>query len=175
MGKAAWIQQLCAQQGLEIGATNAFADKPMLRRLVRADACPLLLVAAVDNDATRKLCIEVLLESSRDFFFITPGNSSADDPAAAIKGQVLWFGRQGELNYGLNPALVFPNIEHPQDAVPREGSCANQAPSSPQLLTANALAAANTLAVIQNLLDGALAPTHSSVFFNGRSFKSTIS
>jgi hypothetical protein len=121
------------------------------------------------------MCIEVLLESGRDFFFITPGNSSADDPAAAIKGQVLWFGREGEHSYGINPALVFPNIEHPQDAVPRAGSCANQAPSSPQLITANALAAANTLAVIQNLLDGALAPTHSSVFFNGRNFKSTIS
>ena len=175
MGKAAWMRQLCEQQGLEIGATDAFADKPMLRRLVRADACPLLLVAAVDNDATRAMCIEVLLESGRDFFFITPGNSSADDPAAAIKGQVLWFGCEGEHSYGINPALVFPNIEHPQDAVPRAGSCANQAPSSPQLITANALAAANTLAVIQNLLDGALAPTHSSVFFNGRNFKSTIS
>jgi len=173
--KADWISDLCALQGLEIGAHPAFADKALLRRLVRADACPLLLVATVDNDATRAMCIEVLLESSRDFFFVTPGYSSADDPAAAIKGQVLWFGREGDANYGINPALVFPNIEVPQDAIPREGSCANQAPSAPQLLSANALAAAHTLAVIQNLLDGALPHTHSSVFFNGRNFKTTFS
>jgi hypothetical protein len=175
LNKATWIAQLCAQQGLEIGAHDAFADKPLLRRLIRADACTLLLVATVDNDATRAACIEVLLESGRDFFFITPGNSSADDPAAAIKGQVLWFGKDGDTSYGINPALVYPNIEVPQDAIPREGSCANQAPSAPQLLSANALAAAHTLAVIQNLLDDALPQACSGVFFNGRNFKTSIS
>ncbi|MCE2836878.1 MAG: hypothetical protein LW834_07935 [Cyanobium sp. 49614_E6] len=175
LNKAAWIRDLCALQGLAVIPVDAFADRPLLTRLVRSGGGPLLLVAAVDNDATRALCIEVLLAAGRDFFFVTPGNSSADDPAAAIKGQVLWFGQDGDRQYGINPALVFPNIEHPQDAVPRAGSCANQAPSAPQLLTANALAAAQTLAVIQNLLDDALPATSSSVFFNGRSFKSTFS
>jgi hypothetical protein len=172
--KAAWIATLCSLQGLGVTPVNAFVDRPTLTQLVRGRG-PLLLVAAVDNDATRALCIEVLLASGRDFFFVTPGNSSAEDPAAAIKGQVLWFGRLNGTDYGLNPALVFPNIEHPQDAIPREGSCANQAPSAPQLLSANALAASLTLAVIQNLLDGSLDPSHSTVFFNGRTFKHTIS
>ena len=176
MNKAEWIANLCEQQGLEIGVhPGGYADKPMLRKLLRSDACPLLLVAAVDNDATRKLCIDVLLESGRDFFFITPGNSAASDPAAAIKGNVLWFGKDGDTSYGINPALVFPNIEQPQDAAPRYGSCAAAAPSAPQLITANALAAAMTLTVIQNLLDGALVPDYSSVFFNGRTMATTFS
>lgn len=169
------MAELCQQQGLAIEACPQYLDKALLRRLLRRDASPVLLVAAVDNDATRKLCIEVLGESSRDFLFVTPGNAGADDPAAAIKGNILWFGQQGDTAIGLNPALVFPNIETPQDAAPRYGSCATAAPSSPQLIAANALAAAYTLAVIQNLLDGALAPNASSCFFNGRTFATTAS
>jgi hypothetical protein len=38
------------------------------------------------------------------------------------------------------------------------------------LITANVLAAAYTLTVLQNLLDGAINTTASSVFFNGRRF-----
>jgi hypothetical protein len=170
VNKADWLAALCQQQGLPVDSVPSYLDKTLLRKLLRRDASPVLLVAAVDNDATRKLCIDVLEESSRDFLFITPGNAGAEDPDAAIRGNVLWYGRQGDEAIGLNPALVFPNIEEPQDAIPREGSCATQAPSSPQLITANVLAAAYTLTVLQNLLDGAINTTASSVFFNGRRF-----
>ncbi len=177
VNKAVWMQSICAQQGLDIGIhpSGGYADKPMLRRLLRSDTCPLLLVAAVDNDATRKLCIDVLLESGRDFLFVTPGNSSASDPAAAIKGNVLWFGRMDGSEIGINPALLFPNIEVPQDAAPRYGSCLEEAASAPQLIAANALAAAYTLTVIQNLLDDAMPAAASSCFFNGRSFAASAS
>jgi hypothetical protein len=175
MNKAAWTAELCHRQGLAVIPVDAYLDQPLLRRLLRRGYAPVLLVAAVDNDATRKLCIDVLLEGEQDFLFVTPGNSSADDPAAAIKGNVLWFGRYDGEPIGLNPALVFPNIELPQDAAPRYGSCAAHAPSAPQLIAANALAAAYTLAVIQNLLDDTMPPTASSCFFNGRSFTCSAS
>ena len=168
MNKAEWIASLCQQQGLEIDALTAYLDKPAMRRFLRPSGAP-LIIAAVDNDATRKLILDTLDEHSGDFFFCTPGNAGADDPAAAIKGNVLWWGRlQGE-ECGINPALVFPNIERPTDDAPREGSCTENAPSSPQLITANAMAATLTLAVIQNLLDGLLTTTSSCCFFNGRS------
>jgi hypothetical protein len=174
MNKAAAMAELCQSQGLEsVQHREAFVNQGSIANLMR-DATA-LLVLAVDNDATRLAAIEACRQHRGDFFLITPGNSSATDPDAAIKGQVLWFGRSGDTSYGLDPALVFPNIEHPSDSIPHAGSCANQAPSAPQLLSANALAASLTLAVIQNLLDGSLDPTHSSVFFNGRSFKQTIS
>ena len=175
LNKADWLAALCQQQGLPVDSVPEYLDKALLRKLLRRDASPVLLVAAVDNDATRKLCIDVLTESSRDFLFLTPGNAGAEDQAAAIKGNVLWFGQQGDEAFGLNPALVFPNIEEPQDAAPRHGSCAADAPSSPQLIAANALAAACTLSVLQNLLDGVLPSSSSSLFFNGRSFNFTIS
>jgi len=174
MNKAEAVQIACAQQGLQgVDAFTAYVNRPDILIFMRRQVP--LLVLAVDNDATRLAAIEACRLHSGDFFFISPGNSSAEDPDAAIKGQVLWFGRLGGTDYGLDPALVFPNIEHPQDAVPREGSCATHAPSAPQLLSANALAASLTLAVIQNLLDGSLDPSHSTVFFNGRTFKHTIS
>ena len=107
-----------------------------------------LVIAAVDNDATRKMCIEVLLETPGDFLFVTPGNSDASEENKDIKGNVLWFGRVGDEQVGINPALLFPNIENPTDGIPRKGSCVENAVSTPQLIAANALAAAYTLTVV---------------------------
>lgn len=172
--KAIAMTRTCAEQGLEnVDGYTSYVGKHTISCMMRRQTP--LLVLAVDNDATRLAAIEACREHQGDFFFVTPGNSSAEDPDAAIKGQVLWFGRLFGKNYGIDPALVFPNIEHPADGIPQEGSCATHAPSSPQLLSANALAASLTLAVIQNLLDGSLEPTTSSVFFNGRSFKTQFS
>lgn len=174
--KAKWMADLCHQMGLpSVTAVPEYLSASNLRPLIRISGF-LLVVAAVDNDATRKLVIDELQLLRNDgFLFITPGNSGAEDPDLAIKGNVLWFGRQGDQPIGLNPALVFPNIEHPQDAVPRTGSCALAEPSSPQLIAANALAAAYTLTVVQNLLDGVMTPDSNAVFFNGRSFSTTCS
>ena len=168
--KAEWMRQLCAQQGLEVQAQASYVNSSTLRRFLRqADGTP-LIIASVDNDATRKMCLDILEEAGSDFFFVTPGNAGADDPLQAIRGNVLWYGRVAGQTYGINPALVFPNIETPQDAIPRDGGCMLQQASSPQLVTANALAATLTLAVVQNILDDQLPQGGSSVFFNGRSF-----
>lgn len=171
--KAEWIQQLCHQQGLTITAHPQYVDRQCLRDHLRsspASAGAALVVACVDNDATRKAILQELELLRSDFFFCSPGNSAAEDPAAAIKGNVHWFGRIDGQTVGLNPALVEPNIEHPQDAIPRQGGCMEQQASAPQLITANAMAAALTLAVIQNFLDGLLPAQSSACFFNGRTF-----
>ena len=70
----------------------------------------LLVVAAVDNDATRKMCIEVLEAAEGDYLFVTPGNSDADDPDAAIKGNVLWCGRLDSTQIGINPPQFSSQI-----------------------------------------------------------------
>lgn len=169
--KASWLQDLCAQQGLEIEADTRYINRQRLDRLLERHSGTLLIIAAVDNDATRKACLDALEATTKDWFFITPGNAGAEDPAAAIRGNILWYGRIGDATYGMNPALAFPNIENPQDAVPRDGGCMQHQPSSPQLITANAMAATLTLAVVQNLLDDLLPTAASSAFFDGRSFK----
>jgi hypothetical protein len=132
-----------------------------------------LIVCSVDNDATRKDIIDSISFACKgDYFFITPGNS---DGTETVKGQSLWFGSVGGVAYGLNPALAYANIENPEDSVPQKGSCALHAPSRPQLISANFMAASITLAAIQNILDGLLKSTYSGMFFNLRTLVTSVS
>jgi hypothetical protein len=171
--KATWVQQLCAQQGLQVQASCRYLDQRRFSRLLEASSGTTCVIAAVDNDATRRMCLDVLdaTPPERNWLFITPGNAGADDPQAAIRGNILWYGRIGGRTYGINPKLAFPNIEHPQDAIPREGGCMLEQASAPQLISANAMAAALTLTVVQNLLDDALPAEASTLFFNGRTYQ----
>ncbi len=173
--KADIISGILKQQGLEADCQKRYLNKISLEKYLEryADKGAVLIIAAVDNDATRKMITEVLEASNNDFLFVTPGNSDAADIETSIKGNVLWFGRQDGKPIGIAPTLLFPNIEQPTDAIPRRGGCADNAPSTPQLITANALAAALTLAVIQNFLDELMPFEASHCFFNGRSFQLT--
>jgi len=173
--KADVLAEHCQSIGLSaVRSHPEYIDAAALRRLLRRSDCP-LVVSAVDNDATRKAVITVLEERERDWAHITTGNADSSDGQARISSSTHWHGRWCGEPFGLNPALLFDNIANPNDAIPAEGSCANHAPSAPQLISANALSAAMALLVIQNLLDGQLHPASNSCFANGRSFKLTCS
>ena len=172
--KADVLNTVLERMGLPPVCQDRYISKAVMERTRRQTSDgTTLVVAAVDNDATRKMCIDVLSSTDGDFLFVTPGNSDADDPDAAIKGNVLWFGRVGDQTIGIAPDVLFPNIERPQDAIPRKGSCTDNAVSSPQLISANALAAAYTLTVVQNFLDDLMPLEASHLFFNGRTFTTT--
>ena len=173
--KADRMNELLEQQQLDPVCKDKYMSRSLMKSIIDRDNQKQeglrLVIAAVDNDATRKMCIDMLLTSNCDFLFVTPGNSDASDGDAAIKGNVLWFGRVGGQKVGVNPALLFPNIERPADGIPRKGGCMEHAPSSPQLIAANALAAALTLSVVQNFLDDRMPLEASHLFFNGRNFQ----
>ena len=171
--KADVLNSLLRLQHLDSVCVDRYISRAALTRIRNENPGMLLVVAAVDNDATRKMCVDTLQELPGDYLFVTPGNSDADDPDAAIKGNVLWCGRVGDKTIGIPPTVLFPNIERPQDAIPRKGSCLDHAVSSPQLIPANALAAAYTLSVIQNFLDDRMPTEASHMFFNGRTFTTT--
>jgi len=172
--KAEAMAELCAAQGLDfVQACPRFLDANGLRQQLKPAGC-LLVVSTVDNDATRKVVIDVLSERSGDWFHCTTGNSSAEQDAR-ITTSTHWHGVVDGEAVGLSPALLFPNIAEPSDVIPKQGSCALLAPSAPQLLSANVLSATMTLLVIQNLLDGKLSPHSNSLFANGRAFKFTFS
>lgn len=168
--KAKSMNSLLQIQNLLPVCIDRYISKVSMQKIRRETEGTLLVVAAVDNDATRKMCIQVLDETLGDYLFVTPGNSSAEDPDAAIKGNVLWCGRIGNTPIGIPPTILFPNIDNPQDAIPRKGSCIDDAVSSPQLISANSLAAAYTLTVVQNFLDDRMPLEASHLFFNGRDF-----
>lgn len=175
MNKARAMKDFCAYQGLNqnIDCKETYISLSSFIPLIRNAERP-VIICSVDNDATRKDIIDAINSTcqNKEFFFITPGNS---DGVEEVRGQTLWWGRIDETNIGMNPALAYPNIETPQDTIPRTGSCALQAPSRPQLISANFFAASMTLMVIQNLLDGTLDTSQSGMFFNLRNMKTTVS
>jgi hypothetical protein len=152
-----------------------YLDEDFIKRWLRSgpkesslDFTPLIVVA-VDNDATRKATLDAIeAVHEGDFFWVSPGNATSTATEEPIRGQVLWYGRYKDQQLGLNPALLYPNIERPDGPIPQAGSCSAMAPSEPQLLASNALAAAWTLAVISNLLDGQLLADQHALFFDGR-------
>ena len=175
--KADGMNALLEKQSLPAVCRDQYMSASKLKSIRERDARlgvkMRLVIASVDNDATRKMCIDTLLECPGDFLFVTPGNSDASTPDGAIKGNVLWFGRVGEEMIGINPALLFPNIELPSDGIPRKGSCMEEAKSAPQLIAANALAGAYTLTIVQNFLDDRMPLQASHMFFNGRNLTTT--
>jgi hypothetical protein len=168
MNKARALVDICLSQGLEdVTAVEQYVNEKHFERLVRDSSFP-LIVCAVDNDATRSVILKYCMANLMDFFWISPGNADNSDGTSPIRGQVMWYGMQGIKTFGINPLDVFPQLADPQDRIPVAGSCANQAPSAPQLITSNAMAATITLAVIQNLLDNTLPESSYSAVFNAR-------
>lgn len=174
MNKARAMVDFCSYQGLtNVECRESFVSTSTFIPMLRRSESP-LIVCAVDNDATRRDTINAIQAEcvEKDFFFITPGNS---DGTETVKGQALWFGRIESQTVGMNPMIAYPNIENPEDSIPEKGSCALMAPSRPQLISANFMAAAVTLSVIQNLLDGVLASEKSGMFFNIRTLATSVS
>jgi hypothetical protein len=172
--KADAMAEMCIAMGLtNVNAFGEYITMASFIPFLEESDYP-LIIAAVDNDATRAAVIDAiqLTCAEKDFFFITPGNS---DGVEEVHGQTLWFGRINGENVGMNPKDVIPNISQPEDEIPHSGSCARLQESRPQLISANFMAAAATLAVIQNLLDEKLEAKKSGIYFNIRNLKTSVS
>ena len=172
--KAAAMAEMCQNMGLNnINYVDEFITLSSFVPYLEESEAP-LIIAAVDNDATRTAIIDAIgmVCTDKDFFFITPGNSDGEEE---VRGQTLWYGRINGESVGMNPKEVYPNIQQPDDEIPQAGSCARLQESRPQLITANFMAAASTLAVLQNLLDEKLESKKSAIHFNIRNLKSAVS
>jgi len=122
-----------------------------------------LIIMLPDNHATRKFSLDFLEESGKNYVWITAGNS-------LDQGQIICYGRQGNEYLGIDPRISYGDIANPEyKEMPRKNSCQNLAPSTPQLIGTNAMAATLVLNMVQNILDGTL--THTEVFFDTRSMK----
>lgn len=152
---------------------SAYLDRPLALRFLRGQPNPMMILA-VDNDATRKAALEACdLLGDQDFLFISPGNADTSAGDGIIRGTVCWWGRQNNQPVGIDPRICFKNIASPADDIPRIGSCSSQAPSHPQLLAANFLAAAWTLAVVDAALSGRLDDATGCLFFDGNNLRAS--
>lgn len=167
--KANTVAEFCAALGLPIKARPHFISAEALQRAITPASFP-LVIATVDNNATRLMSLRTLEEAAADYFWVSPGNADDSDGTQPIRGQVMWSGFIRGTQYGLRVedlVATYPELVD-NDPMPRDGGCAHLAPSSPQLLTANALAAAAALTVVQNLLDNTLVPHNHIAAFTGR-------
>lgn len=173
--KAEAMTYFCKYQGLaNVEHIPDYITQKEFERILMQYDSP-LIISSVDNDATRKAMIDALnsvFSSDGNFFFISPGNS---DGTEEVRGQVIWYGRIDDEKYGIDPSVLYENLQNPMDVIPRSGTCSASAPSRPQLISANFMAAAGTLTIVQNLLDNFLKPKTSSFFFNLRTMQTTHS
>ncbi len=108
-----------------------------------------LVVLAVDNDATRRLfydSVNQLPLSHPDLVIVDASN----DLETATVSTSFWKGRKSLL---VSPVEKYENLRDPKDRVPG-GGCQAQAPSTPQLMVANMSAALMVMLTVQALLDG---------------------
>ena len=100
-----------------------------------------LIVMAVDNDATRKLIYTYLEENQQlQFVIINSTNGySKYQTSLHIPGLTV------------SPLKRYSNIATPDDYIP--GGCAEETPSTPQLLVANSGAAFTVLLIVNSLLE----------------------
>lgn len=170
--KCIHLLNLCVQQGLpaEMFVTRAlYADEAWVSHNAKQSQDQ-LWIAAVDNDATRYAMVKGLAAAQGRLLFVTPGNAEATADNAPIRGQIMWYGFDDpkDLLIGMNPMHHSPNFDNPRDVIPRIGSCTENAPSNPQLISCNAMAAALTLSLINDYLDGLLSSRQHAIHFNSR-------
>lgn len=104
-----------------------------------------LVITSVDNDATRKAICDCLEKDEyQNFAHISPGNGE-------FAGQVVVDAKQNGKRLTTNPVERYPQFKYPDDAIPGTG-CQTEAPSTPQLITANAFAALGVLTTVYSML-----------------------
>ena len=103
-----------------------------------------ILIGAVDNNKSRRLCNEAFYESN-DLIYIDSGNGE-------FNGQVVCGIRRNGKTVYKPVGYVYPDILEDTDKFPTELSCAEASVSSPQTITANMTAAAVVVNLLYNIL-----------------------
>ncbi len=103
-----------------------------------------ILIGAVDNNKSRKLCHEVFYKS-KELIYIDSGNGEHT-------GQVVCGIRSGNRTMYRPIGAVYPDVLQDTDKFPTELSCAEASVSAPQSITANIMAATAVLSIVYNIL-----------------------
>ena len=104
----------------------------------------MILIGAVDNNRSRKLCQEVFLKA-KELIYIDSGNGE-------YTGQVVCGIRRGGKTFYKPVGLLYPEVNSPEDLFPTEMSCAEASVSAPQTIVANLMAATTVVTMIYNIL-----------------------
>jgi len=151
---------------LAILAVEEFIGEENLDRLIREGD---IVILAVDNHATRKLCSDFCRKRGR-VVLISGGNDGVGkDSGGALRrgsyGNCQVYIRRGK---DLSPPLTryHPEIADPADRMPGDKSCADLVRSVPQILFANLTAAATILNTFWLYVSGGKALRYSEIAFD---------
>ena len=117
--------------------TGAYSDSTVIKELV-------ILIGAVDNNKSRKLCHEVFYKLD-DLIYIDSGNGK-------YTGQVVCGVRRNGRTIRKSIGGVHPEMLKDTDLFPSEISCAEAAQEDPQSIVANVTAATAVLIMVYNIL-----------------------
>ena len=122
----------------------------------------ILIIMSVDNHATRSMIIKQMDNYGwQNFLILSPGNDFSH-------GQVVAWGKKDGEGIFIHPFEKYEELEFPTDHIPGIG-CAEEAVSTPQLITANAAAALCCLFLVSNVLDNK--PIFDELHFDGYRMK----
>ena len=105
---------------------------------------PVILIGAVDNNKSRKMCHEVFTKE-KDLIYIDSGNGE-------FSGQVVGGVRRRGRTVLKPVAAIYPEILDETDKFPSELSCAEAAVSAPQAIVANLVAATTVVCLVYNIV-----------------------
>lgn len=157
--KAEYHGQRLLQYGLNVSHHSNYMSIDYLDHTVSRYQCP-LIIAAVDNDATRAMMLRRLEANHSSFFWISPANGTVEE-GNPRHAQVLFWAKIDNQPVGLDPRALYQNLRNPMDFVPRKNSCIEKAESDTQVITANFTAAAMALQTVDNLFH--MKPLYTSV------------
>lgn len=143
--------------GMEVQYIPTFIEnEDRLMALVKPDTYPVgpysyqrieglsILIGAVDNNRSRKLCHQVFKKSD-NLIYIDSGNGE-------YTGQVVCGIRRKGRTYYKPVGDLYPDVLEATDKFPTQLSCAEAAVSAPQSIVANIMAATAVVSYIYNIL-----------------------
>ena len=151
-------ERYAAAFGMEAQYISDFIeDESRLAELVKPESyqlCPYdyyrcekgisILIGAVDNNKSRRLCHEVFMKAD-NLIYIDSGNGEHT-------GQVVCGIRENGMTLYKPIGELYPDVLLDTDKFPTELSCAEAAISAPQSITANIMAATAIVSFIYNIL-----------------------
>lgn len=130
-------QRLLSMLRPRVFRTGAYSNSAVIKELV-------ILIGAVDNNKSRKLCHEVFYKLD-DLIYIDSGNGMHT-------GQIVCGIRSGGRTIYRPVGAAFPEVLQDTDKFPTELSCAEASVSAPQSIAANITAATAVVDMIYNIL-----------------------
>jgi molybdopterin/thiamine biosynthesis adenylyltransferase len=136
------LERILDNSEVTLGTCKFYVNESIYTKALSKREGSTLVITSVDNVKTRSDIMKAIRSSGKDVVMVSPGNGLDD-------GQVItWAGIQG-IEYGICRLDFDEDYINPPDLIPN--SCTKAYASTPQLITANVMAASVTIQLLHRL------------------------